>query len=207
MPIDSIESVYYVLAFLVPGFIADGVLSSFQTRKSERPEAVILRLFTLSVFNYALWSWLVYFLILGTWFKEHEIWAAVAWSWIILGGPVAIAVGLGFISQKGLARRVFQSLGLRTKHITPTAWDWKFEQQEPAWVYVTLKDGSAIMGLFGYNSFASSNPGERDLYIEQIYLIGDDGTWREGAEGKGILITGGEIKTIEFWPAYATQEQ
>ena len=197
---ETAQAVFYVLTFLVPGFITDGVLSSFQTRKSEEFQVTLLRLFTFSVINYAVWSWLIYLLVFTQYFKEHEIGSAVLWLCIILIAPIILAIALGYASQKEWSRKFYQSIGLRTKHITPTGWDWHFEQQRREWVLITLNDGSTVSGLFEHNSYASSDPSERDLYVEQLYKIDDEGNWLPDIEGKGILVAGVNIKTIESWP-------
>ena len=66
------------------------------------------------------------------------------------------------------------------------------------WVLVTLKDGTEYAGYCDSQSFFSSESEERDIYIEHVYNLNDDNTW-ELIPGKSVLITGGEVKTIEFW--------
>jgi hypothetical protein len=67
-------------------------------------------------------------------------------------------------------------------------------------VLVTLKDDSIVAGDFGPSSFSSSDGEERDLYIECVYTIPGDGTpWKCIDGSKGIWISSGEIKTIEFF--------
>lgn len=45
----------------------------------------------------------------------------------------------------------------------------------------------------------SSDPLERDIYIERIYDIEEDNRWVSCGE-KGLLVAAGEVQTIEFWP-------
>ena len=72
------------------------------------------------------------------------------------------------------------------------------------WVLVTLKDGTRFAGYCGPESFMSSDPTERDMYIEQIYDLDSDDNWVNVGK-KEVLIASGEIQTIEFWP-YTEQE-
>ena len=53
--------------------------------------------------------------------------------------------------------------------------------------------------FYGSQSFTASTPDERDMYIQWVYEIGDDGSWSVDVE-QGVLIAAGEISTIEFWP-------
>ena len=62
------------------------------------------------------------------------------------------------------------------------------------WVLVTLKDGTRFAGYCGPDSFMSSDPAERDLYIQWVYDLDDEDGWRSRGE-TGLLIAGGEINT------------
>ena len=68
------------------------------------------------------------------------------------------------------------------------------------WVLVTLRNGTRFAGYCGPDSFMSSDPDNRDLYIQWVYDIDDDSGWCPRGEN-GVLIAAGEISTIEFWPA------
>lgn len=92
-----------------------------------------------------------------------------------------------------------QRFGMRAVHVLPTAWDWKFGALAPSWVTVTMKDGSRVSGFVGPSSFASSDPRERDLYIEQVWVVDAANNWTRHADW-GVLIPHGEIRCIEFMP-------
>jgi Family of unknown function (DUF6338) len=64
---------------------------------------------------------------------------------------------------------------------------------------VTLTSDERIAGFFGIRSFASSDPGERDLYLEEEYTVSDDGSWESRSDKVGVLIPGKEIRYVEFW--------
>jgi len=64
---------------------------------------------------------------------------------------------------------------------------------------VTLTNDERIAGFFGGRSFASSDSGERDLYLEEEYTVSDTGSWEPRSETVGILLPGKEIKYVEFW--------
>ncbi len=202
MDFSTIDAIYYALAFVVPGFVAHSVLSTFQRARAEQWEASLLRFLTLSAINYALWSWLVYLLLYSE-YKFASQWPVAAlWGFVILIAPVLLGIALGYSSQKYWVRRWLQRIGLRPIHVVPTAWDWRFGRMEGAhWLLITFNDGSTLAGLFGGHSFASSDPGERDIYVEQVYSVAENGEWARGPEGKGILISAKDISSVEFWPA------
>jgi hypothetical protein len=74
-------------------------------------------------------------------------------------------------------------------------------------VMVTLTSGERVAGLFRDHSFASSDTGERDLYIEEEYTVTDEGVWEARAEKVGVLISAKEIRYVEFWNSQATNTQ
>lgn len=71
-------------------------------------------------------------------------------------------------------------------------------------IMVTLASGEKVAGLFGGNSFASSDIRERDLYIEEEYTVDEHGKWEQRPERVGVLISAKEIRYIEFWNPDAT---
>ncbi|MDK9721782.1 MAG: hypothetical protein OEL53_11425, partial [Rhodospirillales bacterium] len=47
----------------------------------------------------------------------------------------------------------------------------------------------------------------RTAVIEQLYEIGEDGIWSSAAQGKGSLIAGDQIQSIELWPITTDDEE
>jgi len=64
---------------------------------------------------------------------------------------------------------------------------------------VTLRDGTTISGFLGSASFISSDPKERDIYIEQVWRVDDDDKWTPHAKW-GVWIPHSEIRYIELMP-------
>ena len=199
MTIDSLDVVFYTLSFVVPGFIWYSALVTVVPRKTEEKEISFLRYLTLSCLNYALWSWLVYLLLKSDFFIGHNIRSSVAWFVIIFISPSVFGLIFGKLSDKDWSRRFLMRLGLNQIHPIPTAWDYYFSRTEPVWILVTMKDSSQVGGFFGERSFASSDPNERDLYIQEVLKINQDGPWQRIPDNNGILVRGDEIKHIEFW--------
>lgn len=66
-------------------------------------------------------------------------------------------------------------------------------------VIITLKDDTKFAGYCGRNSFMSSDPTERDLYVEKLYDWGEDDSWLDGGD-HGLWVASGELKSVEFFP-------
>jgi len=200
MTFEAFEAVFYTLAFLVPGFIVDSTLSMLVPRRAQQEKLFLLRFLTFSCFNYALCSWLIYLIFKLRVFATYPVLAAIAWAIVILVAPIAIGLCLGKLNQKEIIRKALQQLGFNPVHVIPTSWDWKFSTIErPLWVLVTLVDGTYVCGLFGSKSFASSEPTERDLYVQEVYSIDDQGHWQRVARSEGVWIRADQIRHIEFW--------
>lgn len=197
MPIlESINSVFYAIAFLVPGLIILFIRSQFITGRSPPFSEAALPYLTLSVIYYAVAAPFIGYISFAT---GPKWWQIAIWFCLIIVGPLLFGTILGITARLGPIRWLLQKIGLNPVHVVPTAWDWKFGALPGQCVLVVLKDGTKFAGHYGSRSFASSVPSERDLYIETVYSIEEDQKWVP--LGQGVLIAAGEIRTIEFWPA------
>ncbi len=85
-------------------------------------------------------------------------------------------------------------------HPTKSAWDSFFSKRESYYVIVTLKNGQKIGGKYGLNSFSSTYPNPKEIYLEEVWKLNDQNGFDEIVERtEGILITENEISTIEFY--------
>lgn len=191
----SIDTIYLVLAFLVPGLIASFIRAQFITGRMPSHTEAALSYLTLSIIYYALAFPFVEYSVS---IEGPAYWKIGAWFLLVFVGPAVFGFLLGLWAQKELGRRLLRRLQLNPVHVMPTAWDWKFSNATESWVLVVLKDDTQLAGLYGSDSFASSDPEERDLYIEKVYEIDDKNDWKP--RDNGVLITSGEIRSIEFWP-------
>ncbi len=199
MTFSSFEVVFFTADFLVPGFVWSAVLSMVVPRYTEPPQIRVLEYLTLSCINHGLWSWALYAMFASGWASRNSFLPGVCLFGIIFVSPVALGLLSGYLQQREVVPGFFRSLGLRTIHATPQAWDWHFSRQEPYWVVVTLKDGAHIYGLYGDRSFASSDSGRRDLFLEeQFRLVPETGEWAPVEDTGGVLLTGDQIVAIEF---------
>ncbi len=197
----SLDNLYLILGFLVPGLIALFVRSQFVTGRRPPHAAALLSYLTVSVIYYAL---ALPFADSVMAIQAPGYPKALAWFGLVFAGPALFGLLLGINIQQGLLRRFLRWCRLNPVHVMPTAWDWKFGGMREQWVLVTLKDGTRFAGFCGQNSFMSSDPAERDIYIQWIYDIDENNKWSARGEN-GVFIAAGEISTIEFWP-YNPQE-
>ena len=193
----GLDNVYLVLAFVVPGLIVTYVRSQFVTGRMRSPKDDAVAYLALSVLYYGIAFPGIEYLLAN----DRPGWPkAAGWVALVIVGPAIFGLILGVIAGKGWLRRLAARLGLNTVHHLPTAWDFAFAgRRETTYVLATLVDGVEVAGAFGTRSFASSDPAERDLLIEEIVDIGPDGQWTNRRERTAILIPAKQIKHVQFW--------
>lgn len=129
----------------------------------------------------------------------------VGWFAFIFAVPAVVGVLLGLNLRKGWLKVLINKFGISTIHPVNCAWDWHFGQCGECWVAVVLKDGTKWYGFMGRNSFMSSDPAERDLYIESVYVVENEGDpWTP--RGNSVWIAHGEIQSLEFLPNHRNEE-
>lgn len=191
------KSIYLILALVVPGLIITFVRAQFITGRMQKHSDAVLSYFALSTVYGAI--------ALPIWELFSQDMSAEPigvgyWFVLIFIGPVIFGAALGLSSQTGILRLLLHKIGISPIHTMPTAWDWKFGNIKENLVIVTLKDDTRFAGYCGRKSFMSSDPAERDIYVEKIYGWGEDNSWNDTGE-HGLWVASGEIRTIEFFPA------
>jgi len=191
------QSFSIILAVIVPGLIITFVRTQFTTGRMQKHSEAILSYFTLSAVYGAI------ALPILDWFRQGEITDSMSgglWFLLVFIGPMTFGIALGLISKTEIIRRILHEIGINPVHAMPTAWDWKFGNMKEHLVIVTLKDDTKFAGYCGRKSFMSSDPSERDIFIQKIYDWGDNDSWVDGGE-HGLWVASGEVRSIEFFPA------
>jgi hypothetical protein len=201
---NGIENFHFLLLFVVPGLVALFIRSRFITGRTPSPTENILGFVVLSLVYYSL---TVLFVERALAVQEPWLARALVWIFLILIGPAIFGFLLGVAAQKEWGTWLAGKFDLTIVHVIPAAWDWRFCKvpRGGMFIMVTLTSGERVAGFFGSNSFASSDTGERDLYIEEEYTLTDQGTWEARPEKVGILISAKEIRYVEFWNPRSTE--
>ena len=202
--LNNVDNLQLVLLFIVPGLVALSVRSKFITGRSPSTTENIFTFVVLSLVYYAL---SVFFIEKVFTIQEPWLARALAWILLLLIGPAVFGFLLGVAAQKEWSAWLANRMGLSVVHVIPAAWDWRFSRiaRPGMFIMVTLTSGERVGGLFGKDSFASSDIKERDLYIEEEYTVTEEGAWLARPEKIGVLISAKEIRYIEFWNPKATE--
>lgn len=196
MNILDFEKLQFLLIFCVPGIIALYSRSQFIDGKIPNFSDGLIAYSSLSLIYHAIW-----FLVSPSIYTINLLNAStcdkLGWVTLLFLGPIFLGSLSGISIQKQWLRKILKNFNLSTLHPIKSAWDYKFHNILPSKVMIILKDGNKWRGLLGKESFISSVSNERDIYIEQVYLLDKDGQWIEGSSS--ALITHDQIQSIEFW--------
>lgn len=190
------ELIGWVLLLLVPGFLLRYNLSFFLSPKEDVESRNWLTVVAFSGVNFLpLFFWLAYLRKVPYVSGCGEFIAILA---LVFLWPFVMAYILAKGVENDWLRRLGKWLGLNPKRIHPTGWDFRFINGESSYVLVKLKDGGYVAGLFQDESVAGSSPQERDLFLEKVFLVDENGKWTEKDRTLGILIKADQIAQIEF---------
>jgi Family of unknown function (DUF6338) len=195
--VKSLDQLSLILGYIVPGIIILYVTAQFLTGRIGPHKEALLSYFTLSIIYLTVMNAGV---LLVTGKPDALPDQTRYWLPIFLAGAVVFGVLVGLNASLGAMRWLLGYFGLNLPHALDSAWDWRFSRFPPSLMTITLKDGSRVSGWCGQDSFIGSDPKDRDLYIEQVYDVDEQGNWTRKTPGKGIYIAGGEVRTIEIIP-------
>ncbi|ULB09146.1 DUF6338 family protein [Cereibacter azotoformans] len=195
MDLKSPEEVRLALYLVVPGLIAAYFRAQFLAGRTLKPADSILAYLAISL---TYWAIIMVSGIPASVITTSSFWSVVA----VLVGPALFGSLLGLNARFDLIRNLLRKAGLNPVHPMQTAWDWKFSRTTSRFVIVSMTNGENVGGLYGGSSFSSSEPSERDIFLEKQYKINEAGEWQE-LPGREILIRHSEIRYIEFFPMQA----
>lgn len=196
MTIESFDIIFYTAIFVLPGFIINSFIDSINPSTKLSKEPYFLKCLLFSLCNCGVWSWLYIIVI-----KNKKL--TLPWNWLLLlvisiVGSLIIGFILSVFKQKQLSQRFLSKFNIRTINSIPTAWDYYFSKLDSAFLIITLMDDTKLYGWYSTESFSSSNPEERDIYVELGYRIAEDGSWEKDDQSQGFYVSKNQIKYIEM---------
>ncbi|WIB13304.1 DUF6338 family protein [Curtobacterium sp. MCPF17_052] len=138
----------------------------------------------------------------------------LGWSFAYLGLAIAVPALTAWLIYRsdGTAERVWNWLkdrngGARFESI-PTAWDLGATRTTAGWVRVRLAPGDWIGGRFEDQSYFSTYPEPRDLFIQEQWKLTDDGAFDEPVEGAaGMWVSIRDDYIVEWVHSQPTEEE
>lgn len=191
-------SIQLFFAFVVPGVIATYMRAQFLTGRVPKVKDNVFELIVLSAVYYSVFIVLLQPAIQNL--PGPHVARDLAWIGLTIFGPAAFGIILGIAAQRHWFARVANLFHISMIHAVPSAWDWHFNRiRSDCYVLVTLTNGGYVAGYYGAESFASSDGGERDLYIQEALDWSEEGGWKERSERTGILLLARDIGHVQFF--------
>lgn len=188
------------IAFVIPGFVSLKIYQLIFPGAPKESDKLLIDAVAYSSINYALLFWPIYEIETHQVRQTHPTAYVLFYVFVLLIAPIAWACVLKKLRTTELFQRSMP-------HPTAKPWDFVFAQRKPYWVIVTLKDGKKISGRYDSASFASSAPAAEQLYLEENWVLNDDGGFdRPRTETAGILILSSDIVTVEFFKLTAGEK-
>jgi len=190
------------LIFFVPGFVALKVYDLLVASERRDFSKSAFDAVAFSALNFAV-LWPLVRLVLSNGFQAAHPTLAIAFVFLILLIMPAI---WPVIWVKVLMR--MRTVSMHLVHPHDKAWDFVFSKRESFWIVLHMKDMRRIGGRFGEKSFASSNPAEAQIYLEEVWRLDEEGRFEEAVNlTNGILVLEKDLLAVEFFRYYEEEEQ
>lgn len=183
------ETLALFLIFFVPGFLMIKAYDLLVPSERRDFSKGVFEAVAYSAVNLAAFTPLIYLMRTGFFSPFwYWVWATV----VLIVGPVVWALLFFRVRRSKWLTRQFPHPILRP-------WDYVFGQRECYWVIVHLKDRK-IGGLFGPDSFASSDPAEPQIYLEELWALDANERFLHKIErSKGIIFFAKDIVAVELF--------
>ncbi len=190
--IDSFDMVIYTGLFLLPGFIIHGTIKLFNPLPQENIFQTTLRNLLYSILCVSICSILI-LPIVADGLQNFDILLVLA---ILIIASIILGFILAWFRKRTLIRWLFSKLNLMVFHPDPTSWDYVFNHiKDERIIVVTLKNGDIIKGRYSNKSFTSTEPLERDIFLEKCLIYNQ----KECNNNEGILIKADVVQTVQFF--------
>ena len=192
MDIWDVDKLALFIAFIIPGFISIKAYQLLFPSATIATSDQLVDAIAYSSINYAI----LIFPILGIESSQlktiHPFLYYVFYIFVLFLAPILWV----FIWRLLRTREFFQR---NAPHPTAKPWDYVFSQRKPCWVKVHLKDGTIIAGRYAEKSFASSAPAEEQIYLEETWILNENGGFERAKNNTtGVIILSSEISHIEL---------
>ncbi|MBU9818172.1 hypothetical protein J1781_25425 [Rahnella sp. C60] len=181
------------ILFVIPGFLSMKIYSVLHPNARLDTSKALMDVVSYSCINYAFWIVPIYFIESNHYFSSASFSYYLFYIFVLFISPIVLTVFFVWM-------RSWRWLSKKLPHPTGRAWDYYFGLRKPCWIIVTLSNGKKIGGKYSGLSFSSSAPEPEQIYLEENWVINDDGGLeRVRLDTGGILILSKDIESIEFF--------
>jgi hypothetical protein len=186
---ETLAALLVAVGAFSPGFLIVLFRSRFITGRLESFSEAGLKYVVASAIYYSASAPLFLYLEVYEWYSLSLLFFII---------PILIGVAMGSLHQFGVLAWLSRRMRLSPSHPAPTSWDYVFGSlRSESWIIVTLKNHEQVFGFFGDRSFASSELGNRDIYIQDLR----DPYWKpleDDGRTRGLWISEEEIVMVQL---------
>lgn len=196
----DVTTVGLFLLVVFPGLISTTIYRLIMpTRLLDWGNALLQGLFYSAV-NLVLGLPVLYLLVFGKDPLDHAMRYSLAAILLLVITPIIWPLVLVSIFK---SKRVAQRIQIPY----PTAWDFFFDQREPAFALVHLNNEKLLGGYCGGNSYAGSYPNDGDIYLEAVYSVDESGRFDHVIpNSRGVLLRKEQYSYIELFSVPSEEE-
>ncbi len=209
--------VFALLALLLPGVVHAAVrirLQGYNAADRNLGERILqaasVSVFLDSVYLVFFGNWLAPLVKIGQGVVVKRP-AEVGWALLLLGIVIPAIAGFIMYGQIPAISKLVKFV--RTKapkwlvnltpktgyNQAPTAWDWVAIQKGGRWVRILTGDGRWIGGFFSDESFVSTYPEPRDMYLAIQWIMSEDGKFLEpSVNSSGVWLSLEDAQLVEW---------
>lgn len=192
MDIWEIDKLALFLAFVIPGFIS---IKAYQLAFPGTERATsdqLIDAIAYSSINYALLIFPLISIESGNIQESYKFLYYLFYVFVLFIAPIIWVLIWKYLRTRDFFQR-------NAPHPTAKPWDYVFAQRKPYWVKVKLKNGTIVAGRYADKSFASSAPAPEQVYLEETWLLNDNGGFERAKNNTaGVIILSSEISHIEL---------
>ena len=190
----DINKLQLLFVIAIPGFISLKIWSLLVPSKKLSFKDYTMEAIFYSFINFSLLFWLI---IIAE--RSEGVLQIILFICILFVAPIIWPILWKII----LSSNILQG---KIIHPTPNAWDYFFSLGKPCFMLIHLKSGILIGGLYYKDSFASSYPEKKDLYIKEVWKIDENGKFLEKIDRtEGMLINYDIIDYIEMFNTFSAE--
>lgn len=192
MDIWEVDKFILFLAFVIPGFISIKAYQLIFPGTERATSDQLIDAIAYSSINYAILILPILGIERGSLKTSCPLFYYIFYGFVFILAPIIWVLIWKYLRTRDFFQR-------NAPHPTAKPWDYVFSQRKPYWVKVTLKDGNIIAGRYADKSFASSAPAEEQIYLEETWIINENGAFeRKKNNTAGTIILSSEISHIEL---------
>jgi len=201
----TIEALFIIALVLSPGYLFTQVARRLIAHIPETTDlrfllTVVTTGTVIQAFAFPLWT----IRILEYYFDQELAQHLVqVFSWMVIVClllPIALGIVVGRLTLLPWVDKQLDKIGLGYIDRMPSAWDYVVRDPKGNWVRVYLRDGQGVIaGKFSVHSVASLDPKRADLYLEEAWLLDDDGKFDQPVPGsRGVWIAHDVMAYVDF---------